>query len=447
MRMPFRFGPVTMTEMAVLYLRLRLEVDGAREVEGTSASVLSPMWFDKDPTRGYEEKERRLLTSVGLAVRRYEEAGPDTAHALHCEIQPEVRRRCAELGIGPLGSSYGVALLDGAVVDGLCRLHGASLHDALAGDLLGFGPVPWLPAEPLSGLHLRHTVGLVDPLVEDEVEERLDDGLPQTLEEVVREYGCSWFKIKISADVGASLERLRRIDEVLDRVAAPHWRAVLDGNEQFVDLSAFAELHRAMRADPRLRSFWSRLAWFEQPVERDASLDDSVAGGLRRLGPEKPVILDESDGADEVVERALELGYGGVSAKNCKGVFRTLHSRAVLAASAGPAILAAEDLTSPGGLALQQDTAVVATLGIEHAERNGHHYVRGLDHLTAEEQESALRAFPELYERRADGLARLRIEGGLIRTAGVARRGYGGPSCVDFEALEPAALPAVAPLA
>ncbi len=441
MRTPFRFGAVTMTDLSVLYLRVLLQFEDKREEEGYSASVLSPMWFDKDGTKSYEERERRLLCSVGLAARNYLDAELGDAFTLHREIQPEVRRRCAELGIPALTSSFGVALLDGAVVDGLCRWYETSLHDAIANDLLGFGAAPWLPAAPRVLMHLRHTVGLLDPLTEGDVTRPLDDCLPETLEEVVREYGCSWFKIKISDDIEGNLERLRCITAVLDRFATTSWRVVLDGNESFPEMRAFVEFFSALRAAPKLGSFWRRLAWFEQPVERDAALEDSVAEPLRRLAALKPVILDESDGTDEVVERALELGYGGVSAKNCKGLFRTLHSQRVLAASDGPAILAAEDLTSPGGLALHQDTAIAATLGVAHAERNGHHYVRGLAHLTPGERESALREYPELYEQRADGLVRLRIQDGLIRTAYVARTGYGGEFEIDFRALEPLSLP------
>jgi hypothetical protein len=39
--------------------------------------------------------------------------------------------------------------------------------------------------------------------------------------------------------------------------------------------------------------------------------------------------------------------------------------------------LSGEDLTTQAGLALQQDLALAATLGITHIERNGHHYVDG----------------------------------------------------------------------
>src|SRR5207302_8085313 len=41
-------------------------------------------------------------------------------------------------------------------------------------------------------------------------------------------------------------------------------------------------------------------------------------------------------------------------------------------------VLTGEDLCNLGPVALLQDLALMALLGIEHVERNGHHYYRGL---------------------------------------------------------------------
>jgi len=84
---------------------------------------------------------------------------------------------------------------------------------------------------------------------------------------------------------------------------------------------------------------------------------------------------------------------------------------------------------------------VIAALGIEHAERNGHHYVRGLDFLTPGEQEVALREFPALYERTPQGLLRLAIRGGLIETGDLCAKAYGSPPEFDFDDLSPLVLP------
>ena len=441
--MPFRFGAVTMTEMAVVYVRVHIETSDGTSAQGVGASVLSPMWFDKDASRSFSERERTLFDSMRMASDAYRDADPAPAYALHELIQPAVRRACADRSISSLASSFGVALMDSAIVDAICAFRETGFHSALNQDLFGFGPVKGLPTTPASSLFIRHTVGLVDPLVASDLDDPLADGLPETLEDVIREYGVTYFKIKISGDVEANVDRLCRIAEVLGRLVPRGYRAVLDGNEQFADMAAFEPFVAAIADEPRLAEFFANLLWIEQPVERDAALAPSAGVVLQRVAEHKPVILDESDGTDEVTELALRLGYAGVSAKNCKGVFRTLHSHRVLANLEAPGILAAEDLTNPGILPLHQDTAVVTALGIQHAERNAHHYVRGIAFLPEAEQERALREFPSVYERTSGGLVRLRIHDGKIDTKEIAARGYGtGSRTLDFDALEPLDLPA-----
>lgn len=443
-RMPFKFGAVTMTSLSAIYLRARVELEDGRSARGVGASVLSPMWFDKSPDKSYEQKLHALLLSMRLAGDGYRDAGTGGAYRLHRVVEPEVHDQCRQRGIKPLPASFGIALVDGAIVDALCRIFEVPFHVALREDLFGFGPVPGLPARPSPSLHIRHTVGLADPLVGQDVAD-LDDGLPETLEQVIREYGHRYFKIKIASDVAGNLDRLRAIADVLAVQCQGDYAVVMDGNEQFGDMRLFLEFFEAFRSDTRLSALWDRTLWFEQPVERDAALADAAAAVLAQTREHKPVILDESDGSDDVVERGLALGYGGVSAKNCKGVFRTLHSARVLDAwrteHQHPAILSGEDLTNPGVLPLHQDTAVVAALGIEHVERNGHHYVRGLDHLAPAEQEAALREFPSLYERLPNGLVRLAIRGGRIPTHEITASGYGGAFELDVGGLDKVVLP------
>ena len=47
-------------------------------------------------------------------------------------------------------------------------------------------------------------------------------------------------------------------------------------------------------------------------------------------------------------------------------------------------ILSSEDLCSVGPVAMIQDLTVAANLGITHAERNGHHYFAGTQHVSRE---------------------------------------------------------------
>ena len=75
--------------------------------------------------------------------------------------------------------------------------------------------------------------------------------------------------------------------------------------------------------------------------------------------------------------------------------------------------MSGEDLTTQPGLATQQDLALVAILGINHVERNGHHYVCGFADTTQEEQENFLKDHPSLYTD-LEGPVRLKIRKGLL---------------------------------
>ena len=80
----------------------------------------------------------------------------------------------------------------------------------------------------------------------------MNDGLPETLEEVVRHYGCRFYKLKLSGSVAVDLDRLTRIAAVLDAEIADY-RATLDGNEQYDSVEGIAELWRRMSETPALQ--------------------------------------------------------------------------------------------------------------------------------------------------------------------------------------------------
>src|SRR6185436_8116176 len=102
----------------------------------------------------------------------------------------------------------------------------------------------------------RHTVGLVDRITGAA---ELDDGLPETLEQVVERYGHRWFKLKVAGDAAQDVERLSEIAGVLDALPEPY-RASLDGNEQYDDIGGVVELWRRMNEAPRLERLRSSIA-------------------------------------------------------------------------------------------------------------------------------------------------------------------------------------------
>ena len=184
----------------------------------------------------------------------------------------------------------------------------------------------------------------------------------------------------------------------------------------------------AVDADANGRQLLARVAFIEQPLARADSFDPDRHRGIERVTKFAPLILDEADATPKSFVRALELGYRGVSVKNCKGVFRALCNFGI-AKGAADRFQSGEDLTNVGVLSLQQDLVTGACLGLPHVERNGHHYFRGLDHLPSEVAASALSAHPDLYRSlsaASGGGVALRIAGGKIDiTSALAAVGYG----------------------
>lgn len=420
--MPFRFGVVTLTESPQAFVRVRIRMEGGQEAEGASAELLAPKWFDKNPALSNEDNFEQLRDSLRGARARYLEGGTRSAWEHSVPAQGLVE-------------NYGPALIDRAVLDALCRVLGVSFYDAVRRNLIGAGVFEGLDLagffeklKQSNYIAARHTVGLVDPITAADQKTRVNDGLPETLEEVVARYGHHWFKLKVSGDAKADVERLSAIASVLDRIPDPY-HASLDGNEQYDDFEGVAALWSSMKAEARLKRLVESIIFFEQPVKRQKALRQKVAG------IDKPVIIDESDDSMDAFPRARALGYKGVSSKTCKGVYRSLVNAARCAAWGDGFFMSGEDLTIQAGLALQQDLALVSLLGITHVERNGHHYVNGMADLPKAEQEAFLAKHPDLYER-SHGAVRLKIANGELAIASLDCAGYASAAMPDWNSMK-----------
>lgn len=415
LRLPFRFGVVTLTEAPQAFVRARIRLENGQESEGAAAELLVPKWFDKNPALSNEDNIDQLRACLREARAAYLAPGMKTAFA---HARPAVG----------LVENFGPALIDRALLDALCRGLGISFYEAVRKNVVGLElPGAFLAGlKPRSEIAARHTVGMLDPI--SSLDKRLGDGLPETLEEVIARYGHRWFKLKVRGDLRADVERLSAIAAVLDRLDA--YRVSLDGNEQYEDADAILELWNAVKATPGLKRLASATAFIEQPIKRQKAMAEDVSA----LAREKPVIIDESDDSLDAFPRARQLGYRGVSSKTCKGIYKSLINAARCAAWGEDYFMSGEDLTIQAGLALQQDLALVSILGLTHVERNGHHYVNGMAGLPEEEQAAFLRAHPDLYER-SHGAVRLKIRDGNLQIRSLGCVGYASAAMPDWEAM------------
>ena len=443
-RMPFRYGITTLTAVPHLFVRATVEVDGKRQV-GMSADHLPPKWFTKNPDTSPRQDIDGLLEVITTA-RDVARAVPkqETVFAWWRRMYASMAAWGGGWGKAPLLVHFGTSLWERAVIDAFCRAEGTTFAAALRRNWLGVDlaslhaelngaePAALLPAEPLRTIVSRHTVGLTDYLTDREVppSERVDDGLPQSLEECVRAYGLTHFKIKLWGDAAKDLERLRGIADVLDRTAGGDYAFTLDGNENFKAIEPFRALWDSLAREPSLSKFMRGLLFVEQPLHRDVALGEDVRREFLAWPDRPPVIIDESDGEVRSAARALECGYAGTSHKNCKNVFKGIANACLMAARnqsnpAGRYVISGEDLSNIGPVALQQDTAVVASLGITHAERNGHHYFKGLSALPEEIQSAALRAHADLFRRHERGYVTFRVERGRTEVGSAVDAPFG----------------------
>lgn len=449
LRLPFRFGVVTLEQAPQAFVRIRIRTEDGREAWGAAAELVVPKWFDKNPALTNDNNLDQLRTACAIATDAYRDSAPQSAFGLAASTFNAIRRAATAEGLNGLVAGFGAALIDRAILDALCRVCETSFFDAiranlpgieaeaLTPDLAGFDLAAFLSAlAPRQNIHARHTVGMLDPLVaaDQAADARLDDGLPETLEEVIRTYGHRYFKIKVRGEREADIDRLCAIGAVLDRLG-DDYHVTLDGNEQYDDVESLLALWRAMEAESRLARLRQSILFIEQPLKRATALDCDVAA----VGAIRPVILDESDDSYDAFPQGRVRGYQGISSKTCKGLYKSILNAARCTAwnavgNGNRHFMSAEDLTCQAGLSVQQDLALVALLGISHVERNGHHYVFGMAGTPTSEQAAFRDAHSDLY-RDVDGRPCLAIHGGEIAIGSLAATGYASAVHPDWQAM------------
>ena len=443
-RMPFRYGIAKLEALPHVFVKVALESspDG-KLVEGVCAEGLLPKWFEKNPeTTGQQDLENmhKVIVHAGALAL---EAGPfESAFRFWRDLYDAQAAWAADEGLAPLIWHFGVTMVERAVIDALCRHWRAPFHRALAENRFGIEVASIHPnisqataqevfgRRPLDSIHVRHTVGLSDAILPQEVEEPLNDGLPESLADDIRAYGLTYYKIKVRGDVDVDVARLRSIAELFRSLGLDDYRFTLDGNEQFYDVDTFRTFWDCIRSDAALAAFFKRLIFIEQPFTRRIALSDQLGRDLKSWRDAPPMIIDESDGALEDLPTALSHGYVGTSHKNCKGVFKGIINAVYIhdankRAGKDRYFMSGEDLVNIGPVALLQDLVLMGVLNISHVERNGHHYFRGLSMFSDALQAEVLKHHGDLYHRHADGYAALHIIKGQVDIRSLIRAPFG----------------------
>lgn len=437
---PFRFGSVVITSSVQVFVRAGIEIEGKGASVGASAEMMASKWFDKRAHLSPQQTVDGLRRALSIARELYlARPGLDTAFGHHAAVLAAQVEACAKADIPPLAAGFGPAEIDKAILDALLRGAGIGFFDGMAANIAGIDArlsndlsdrdVTRFLADRkrLERVAIRHTVGM-----DDKVEGA--GGVADEKENA----GARYFKLKLNGDPEHDAERLARIGREL--ATLPHdYRVTLDANEQYADLAALGALVDRLDRDAALQPIASRLLYIEQPMPRDITRQ-SPLGALAK----RDFIVDEADDSYDAFPMARELGYRGISSKSCKGIYKSVINAtraAKWSAGGGNCFITGEDLTCQAGLAVQQDLALGALIGVTHAERNGHHYVDGFGDTPAVEAEAFLAAHPDLYFRDG-GKVRLAIHNGDLLTGSLTTPGFATSVHPDWSTMQPLAQPA-----
>lgn len=394
--LPFRRQDRGGEEAAQAFVRVRIQTETGAEGWGQAAALLPAA----DP-----DAHRRCL---GAAGRHYLDLDmPATAFDAHSEIAGQLAAQPDNAG----AARFAQGLIDRAVIDALCGIHEMPIAEAVRENLpgmdgsaipalAGFDLAGWLGTlTPEESITVRHRISADAPASADAVTDWLDDGLPETLEEVVAAYGYQHFTAELGGDMEADAARLTELAAVLEPQA---YRVVL---------------HRTDAADGQPPADW----W-----ERVARTP-----GLERLCASVAGIVDTAD-TDAVFLSPAD-GNTGTVCKADADLYPSLID-AALAAHNGDAALWAVDSPAPPGIAVQQQLAWTALLGIPVAGCTADAFADGFGGASPEEQEGFLLAHPDLY-RFEEGTARVRIQDGHAEIGSLAVPGFGCAAEPDWSSL------------
>lgn len=321
-RIPFRYGIAEMIAAPHVVVEVALS-DGERVVRGWASEHLPPKWFTKDPESLFVDEIRDMVEVIEHAVEVAQGLEGASAFALWETLQDAQDAWAESREIPGLLAGLGSAIVERAIIDAACRHAGQPFAAALASGALGFhaarihpelhgqAVADTFPALATTTIAVRHTVGLSDALTDDDVVDPPADGLPVSLESVIRRYGVTHFKIKTAGRLDDDIPRLHRIFDLID-AAGIDPVLTIDGNESMKTAQHLVDWTRGLLADERLAPVLrERLVAVEQPFHRSIALGDEAAEALRELSTDVAVIIDESDDAVPTVRDAMDLGYAG----------------------------------------------------------------------------------------------------------------------------------------
>ena len=393
-RAPYQFGGRTVDDVTLLNVQCRVRTGDGRESWGFGSMPLGNAWaFPGVPYDVSLGAMRALADDLRRLTADCDDAGHpiDLARVLDPEYLRAAdtlsRARSLPSPIPRLCTLVVSSPFDAALHDAYGKAFGVSSYETygrkfgrtdLSADLgerfKGEYLDKYVPGAPKPQMPVFHSVGASDPLEASDVKARLEDGLPNTLEEWIERDGLIRFKIKLNGgNMPADLDRVIRTDRIVNRTlparGVKDWKYLLDFNEGCPNVGYLLEFMAKVReATP---SGFARILYIEQPTARDLKRDR--ANVMHEAAKLCPIVADEALTDLESLLLAREMGYTGVALKACKG-----QTHAMLLAAAAQKFgmfLCVQDLTCPGASLIHSAGIAARVPGNAGIEANARQFV------------------------------------------------------------------------
>jgi len=395
-RTPYRFGGRSVDATTLLNIHSTVETVDGHVAEGFGSMPLGNAWSFPSKTLSYDttlDAMKHLAQRIAKITEDYKEPGHpieinfvlETAYLRAAEeVTSEMR---LDQPIPKLCTLVTASAVDAAVHDAFGKVHRRNcyltygpefmtydLGRYLGPEFAGKFPSQYLLRAPKPWLWCNHSVGAADPIKTSEIKERLNDGLPQSLEQWIVADGLTHLKIKLDGnDLDRDVARVVEINQVATSVKVPEgvrsWHYSLDFNEQCPDVEYLLDFVRHIKQQSP--GCFERITFIEQPTRRD--LVASPEQYLFQVSRMKPVVMDESLTGLDALLRGRKIGYTGVALKACKGQSQSMLMNA--AAQEFKMYLTAQDLTCPGASLIQSAGIASHVPQIDTLESNGREYV------------------------------------------------------------------------
>jgi len=391
-RVPIKFGGVIMDSVIFFAVRVTVKNRKGEEAEGWGAIPLADFWGWPSKNVPHRTRERLMckicaeICKEVLSIDEYMHP-VDIFLALEPRVMKIAKQVCSEEGIEEEMPKLNVLIclsaLDAAIHDGFGNASGIDSY-------LGYGKEHMKDLSHYLGKEFKdkfisdyirpayvkkipifHLVGGLDPLVQSDLEEeRVSDGLPETLEDWVKKDGLFCLKVKWrGTDLEWDIRRTLEIFKIARNARGDNEKLYLTGdtNEQCDTPDYMIELLSKIREASN--EVFDSILYIEQPTHRDIWNHPHDFSKLSEL---KPVIIDESLTDFETMDKAISLGAKGIALKTCKGQSKDLLFIAKATSKNIP--YAVQDL-SVSGISLLQSVGLAARIyTIKGVEYNGRQY-------------------------------------------------------------------------